>query len=133
MEMMQGGVLRKTVRAIALVVAITTAVAVPAGYFVVGYSNTGEVLGFKARLNAARVAQYIYTHNVMWQYQQLRLSELMQLPEGGEQPTRQKVFDQNEHLVLDEGPELAAPVMARRTPIVVGDAAVGSLVAEASL
>ncbi len=133
MEMMQGRALRKTVKAIALFVAITTAIAVPAGYFAIGYSNTAEVLGFKGRLNAARVAQYIYSHNVMWQYQQLRLSELVQLPEGGEQPIRQKVYDQNEELVLDEGPDLAAPVMARRTPIVVGGSAVGSLVAEASL
>ena len=133
MQIMQGRALRNTVRAIALLIAITTAIAVPAGYFVVGYSNTAEVLGFKARLNAARVAQYIYAHNVMWQYQELRLSELIQLPEGGEQPIRQKVFDQNEKLVLDEGPDLAAPIMTRRVPIVVSDAAVGSLVAEASL
>jgi len=133
MEMVQGRALRKTLRAIALLVAITTAVAVPTGYFVVGYTNTAEVLGFKARLNAARVAQYIYSHEVMWQYQQLRLSELIQLPEGGEQPIRQKVFDQNEELVLDEGPDLVAPVMTRRTPITVGGAAAGSLVAEASL
>jgi PAS domain-containing protein len=133
MQMPQGHALRNTVRAIALFVAITTGIAVPAGYFVIGYSNTAQVLGFKARLNAARVAQYIYAHNVMWQYQQLRLSELMQLPEGGEQPTRQQVYDLDEHLVLDEGPDLAAPVMTRRTPIVVGGLAVGSLVAEASL
>ena len=45
---------------------------------------------FKARLNAARVAQYIYTHDGMWQYQQLRLSELIQLPDAGAQPIRQK-------------------------------------------
>jgi diguanylate cyclase (GGDEF)-like protein/PAS domain S-box-containing protein len=133
MEMMQGLALRKIVSAIALIVAITTAIAVPAGYFAVGYSDTAEVLGFKARLNAARVAQYIYTHDVMWQYQQLRLSELMQLPEGGEQPIRQQVSDRTGHLVLDEGPDLAAPVMTRRTPITVGDSVVGSLVAEASL
>jgi diguanylate cyclase (GGDEF)-like protein/PAS domain S-box-containing protein len=133
MDSAQGRTLRRTVSVIALAVAITTAVAVPAGYFLVGYTNTAEVLAFKARLNAARVAQYIYTHNVMWQYQQLRLSELMQLPEGGEQPTRQRVFDKAKRLVLEEGPELSAPVMRRSTLIVVGDAAVGSLVAEASL
>ncbi len=28
---------------------------------------------FKAQLSAALVAQYIYTHGGMWQYQQLRL------------------------------------------------------------
>ena len=58
---------------------------------------------FKARLNAARVAQYIYTHGGMWQYQQLRLAELIQLPETGEQPIRQKIYDQANRLVLEEG------------------------------
>lgn len=133
MEMMQGRALRKTVRAIALIVAITTAVAVPASYFAIGYSDTAEILGFKARLNAARVAKYIYTHDVMWQYQTLRLSELMQLPERGEQPIHQRVFASNGELVMEEGPKLPAPVMMRSAPIVASGEVVGTLAAEASL
>ena len=79
--------------ALALFAAIAITVAVPAVYFVVAYSNSAETLSFKSRLNAARVAQYIYTHDVMWQYQQLRLEELIQLPETGEQPIRQKIYN----------------------------------------
>ena len=71
--MMQGRTLRTLVGAIALFIAVITAVAVPAGYFVVNYTNASELLAFKARLNAARVAQYVYTHDIMWQYQHLRL------------------------------------------------------------
>ncbi len=125
--------LRKRVSAIALVVAILTAIAVPAGYFMLGYSNSAETLAFKSRLNAARVAQYIYSHQEMWQYQKLRLSEIIQLPEANEQPIGQKLYDQNGTLVLDEGADLSAPVMSRRAPIVVGDSVVGSLVVETSL
>jgi PAS domain-containing protein len=130
---MQTGPLRKLVQVIALAIAIITAIAVPAGFFAFGYTNSAHTLAFKSRLNAARVAQYIYTHEVMWQYQQLRLSELIQLPESNEQPIRQKVYDLNDQLVLDEGAPLAAPIMSRRAPIVVGDVVNGSLVVETSL
>jgi diguanylate cyclase (GGDEF)-like protein len=130
---MQTVPLRTLVNATAIAVAITTAVVVPAGYFVVGYTNSAHTLAFKARLNAARIAQYIYTHDLMWQYQQLRLSELIQLPEAGEQLIRQKIYDSTDKPVLDEGPPLAAPVLRERVPIVVGDAVVGSMEVETSL
>ena len=71
------------VSAIGLTVAITVAVATPSMYFIHDYIDVSEQMTFKARLNAARVAQYIYTHDGMWQYQQLRLAELIQLPETG--------------------------------------------------
>ena len=88
---------------------------------------------FKARLNAARVAQYIYTHDGMWQYQQLRLAELIQLPETGEQPIRQKIYDQANRLVLEEGAPLDAPIVTRSIPIVVAGSTVGVFVVEESL
>ncbi len=125
--------LRKLVSAIGLIVAITTAVVVPAGYFIVGYSNVTETLAFKSRLNAARLAQYIYTHDGMWQYQRLRLVEMIQLPEAGEQPIRQEVYDQAGQRVLEEGASLRTPVVAQRAPIVVASTTVGSVIVEASL
>ena len=130
---MQMTALRNLVTFVGLLVAIVTAVAVPSGYFLVGYSNISETASFKARLNAARIAQYIYTHNSMWQYQQLRLSELIQLPEAGELPVRQKIYDQAGNLVLEEGASLAAPIISRGAPIVVSGSTVGSLAIETSL
>lgn len=131
--MMQELSLRKMVSAIAFVIAITTAIAAPFGYFTVAYTDTAETIAFKSRLNAARVAQYIYTHNDMWQYQRLRLADLIQLPEAGEQPINQKIYDQANNLVLEEGAPLVAPIVNRRTPIIVAGSTVGYLVVEASL
>jgi diguanylate cyclase (GGDEF)-like protein len=125
--------LRKLVSAIGLVVAFTVAVAAPSAYFIHDYINAAEKLEFKARLNAARVAQYIYTHGGMWQYQQLRLAELIQLPDAGDGPIRQKLYDQAGRPVLDDATPLPAPTIARSTPIIVGGATVGVLVAEESL
>ncbi len=131
--MMQTVPLRRLVSVIGLAVSIITAVVLPCGYFAVGYVNISETLTFKSRLNAARVAQYIYSHSEMWQYQRLRLDELIQLPEAFEQPIQQRIYDQAGRLVLDHGLPMAGPIMARRVPIVVAGAAVGSLVAETSL
>ena len=77
--MMQDIPLRRLVSAIGLTVAITAAVATPSMYFIHDYYETAEQMTFKARLNAARVAQYIYTHDGMWQYQPERLAELIQI------------------------------------------------------
>ena len=125
--------LRRLVSVIGLTVAIVTAVATPCVYFIHDYANISAKLTFKAQLNAARVAQYIYTHNAMWQYQQLRLAELIQLPEIGQQPIHQKIYDKANRLVLEEGTPVNAPTMVRSTPIIVSGATVGILTVEESL
>src|ERR1017187_6580191 len=125
--------LRKLVSAIGLTVAITVAVATPSMYFIHDYIDVSGKLTFKARLNAARVAQYIYMHVGMWQYQQLRLAELIQLPETGQQPIHQKIYDLANRLVLEEGAHLGAPVMTRSTPIVIAGSTVGVFIVEESL
>jgi diguanylate cyclase (GGDEF)-like protein/PAS domain S-box-containing protein len=131
--MMQVVPLRKLVSAIGLAVAIAVSVATPTVYFIHDYVNASAKMTFKARLNAARVAQYIYTHGGIWQYQQLRLADLIQLPETGEQPIRQKIYDQSGRLVLEEGAPLAAPVATRSTPIVVAGSTMGVFIVEESL
>jgi diguanylate cyclase (GGDEF)-like protein len=125
--------LRKLVGVIGLTVAITTAVATPSLYFIHDYIDVSEQVAFKARLNAARVAQYIYMHGGIWQYQQLRLAELIQLPATGDAPIHQKIYDQANRLVLDEGAPLAAPVASRSIPIVVAGQTMGVFVVEESL
>jgi len=125
--------LRKLVSAIGLTVAITFAVATPSMYFIHDYIDATAQMTFKARLNTARVAQYIYTHDGMWQYQQLRLAELIQLPDTGAQPIRQKIYGLANRLVLEEGAPLDAPVAARSSPIVVAGSTVGVFVVEESL
>jgi len=125
--------LRGLVNALALAVAIVIAVGVPTGNFLIDYSNAAATLAFKARLNAGRVAQYIYTHDALWQYQQLRLSELIQLPEAGEQPISQTIFDKAGALVTREGPAPPTPTIERGSPIVVSGTSVGTLVVATSL
>ena len=69
--------LRTLVSAIGLCVALTVTLAIPAGFLLVGYSNKAATLAFKAKLNADRLAKYIYVHSALWQYQRVRLAELI--------------------------------------------------------
>ena len=115
-----------------LAVAALIAVAPPAGYFIVSYSNASEVLAFEARLHAAAIGLYIATHGEIWQTSKLP-SELLQLPGEGEQPIRQYLYDRTGHPSWQWGATLAAPAMERRAPITAGTDVVGSLAVAASL
>ena len=82
---------------------------------------------------AARVAQYIDTHGGVWPRQQMRLTELIKLPDIGGWRVRRKIYDQDNRLVLDEGGPLVSPAVGRSAPIVVAGSTIGVFVVEESL
>jgi diguanylate cyclase (GGDEF)-like protein/PAS domain S-box-containing protein len=125
--------LRTLVSAIGLFVAITTAVSLPIGYFVVGYANMSSLLDFKSDLNARYVAKYIYAHDILWQYQRVRLAELLEQADVEGDSMRKRIVDVDGALVVDEGPQLPAPLLVRSSPVVVAGTAVGKVEVAASL
>jgi diguanylate cyclase (GGDEF)-like protein len=125
--------LRTLVSAIGLSVAIITAVAVPVGYFTVGYLNAVHLLDFKADQNARSVAKYIYSHNALWQFQRVRLVDLLEQVDGRADAFHKRIIDTAGKLVLDEGERIGAPVLMRFSPIVVGGESVGRVMLETSL
>lgn len=131
--MMASQRLRTIINRTAVAVAALIAVGIPAGNFYIDYHSKAETLAFKSRLGASRVAQYIYTHNSFWQYQTLRLGEVIQLPETGEEPIAQTIYDKDGNLVLRQGAALRPPVVERRSPIVVSGQTVGTLSVTTSL
>lgn len=127
--------LRTLVSVIGLAVAATTAVSIPLGYFFIGYSNTTSVLDYKTELHAGYLSRYIYSHATLWQYQSVRLAELLhQTDSAGEDEThRHRVIDARGRVVLEEGSPVAAPALVRAAPIVVGGQTEGRIEMEASL
>jgi diguanylate cyclase (GGDEF)-like protein len=111
--------LRKLVSAIGLLVAVTTAISVPAGYYIVGYTNLASLLDFKADLNARYLSKYIYTHDTLWQYQSMRLAELLEQAGGRNEGSHKRVVDSVGNVVLDHGPQHAAPLIVRSSSVVV--------------
>jgi hypothetical protein len=71
--------LRTLISAIGLLVSAMTAVSLPVGYFVIGYSKTANLLDLTSDIDARRVANYIHSHDAkwLWQYQPGRLSDLL--------------------------------------------------------
>ena len=125
--------LKTLVSAIGLSVAIATAVALPVGYFTIGYVNTANLLDFKSKLDAGLVAKYIYTHDTLWRYQSVRLSELLEQTNVDGDALRKRIVGADGTLVLGEGPQLPAPLLVRSSPIVVAGTQVGTIETEKSL
>jgi len=124
---------RSVVGTTGLLVALLIGFAGPVSYAVLEYHDRAENLSFKARLSASRVAKYIYSHEKLWQYQRVRLAELVELPQTGDEPVRQRIVDATGKAVLQDDPAIAGPLLRRSVPIVVKGIEVGRLVAEASL
>jgi diguanylate cyclase (GGDEF)-like protein len=126
------GRMRRVVGRIGMVVALVIAVGAPAGYYLVATHYSLEMLAFKAQLSAGRAAQYIFGHERLWQYQQVRLAELIELPLNGMEPIRQRIIDRSGKVVVQEGGDLALPLQRVRSPVRVGGETVAWLDAETS-
>ncbi len=100
---------------------------IPTGYFLTSYFNKAGVAQYKADLGAAPIAQYIYAHNALWQYQELRLAELLEVIDRTGEAIHKRIVDSSGKTVLDEGPDLAAPTLTRSAPIVVSGTTVGRI------
>jgi diguanylate cyclase (GGDEF)-like protein len=130
---MRSVTLRGLVNAVAITVALIVAITPPGWYLLDSYQNASDALNFKARLNAGRLAQYIYTHDAMWEYQDVRLVEQIQLPYDEKEVIQQRIYTKDNRLVLVDGPSLRAPVVERSSALVVSGAPVGAIAVQASL
>ena len=104
-----GSNLRTLISSIGLSVAVATAVLVPAGYVLVAHSEVESRLSFEAQIKANRLAKHIYSNAGLWQYQGVRLAELIEVPEANETANRQRVFDASGRLVMEMGETPAFP------------------------
>ena len=124
---------RGLISGISLIVALAIAVAVPLAYCALGVADSAEALGFKARLSANRAERYIFAHDRLWQYQMVRLAEVIEFPVDNGDPVRQTITDMKGDVVLRDSSDIARPVQSIRVPIVVGGERIAWLDAAVSL
>ena len=127
-----GRTLRKTVDAVAILVALAIALSTPLIYGLVAYRYEAASALFHAKLNADRVSVYIYEHGTMWQYQKIRLGELVEtkdFPGAG----ANRILDAAGETVVAEAKLPARFHLTRSYSIVVGGATVGSIEHDAPL
>jgi diguanylate cyclase (GGDEF)-like protein len=124
--------LRRLVGAIGLSVAAVTALSIPAGYAAFRYAYEVSHLSEHANRSASLVAQYIYIHNTLWQYQRVRLAEIVAPSVPNDPPLRQRIIDAQNRIVLEEGAAPEAPVLMRGAVITLSGEEVGRVEVEAS-
>ena len=125
--------MRSLIAAIGLTVAVVVSLAGPIGYAAVIYGQRAELLSFKAQLNAGRVAKYIFANDRLWQYQQVRIAEITELPQNDDEPSRLRVIDSSQRLVFEQGAALLGPLMRREAPVLLRGAVVGRVEIATSL
>jgi diguanylate cyclase (GGDEF)-like protein len=124
--------LRRWIGIVGTTAAVATATVVPLGYGLVVYQQDANALALRARINATRLSRYVYTHGSMWPFHGVRLADLIELTDGRGVPIRQRIYDANNALVLEEGPAPASPTLSHSEPIIVGTTVAGRIEIEVS-
>ncbi len=117
----------------ALVATLVCGLGLPLFYLAYEYDERGEILEFKARLGAHRAAKYIYEHQAFWRDHGLRLAEITELPQSGDEPLHQRLVDRDGIVVAENGPPAPPPVLRRKAPVYVSGQRVGWFEAETPL
>jgi diguanylate cyclase (GGDEF)-like protein len=120
--------LRQKLNAAAFFVALVTAIAIPAGYFLLGYSTIAEHVAYRAERSAADIARFA-EGRADWTRQAAPLNEALQLhrlPQGQDK-VRLSVHDPAGRLLAEIGPLPPAPSISRSAPIIVAGEAIGEL------
>ena len=125
--------LRTIVTGIGATVAVITALSLPAAYFASGYASLARHLDFKAELNAAQLAKYISAHNTLWQFQHVRIADLLTQNDGADTGFRKRVIDLSGKAILEEGEQPQAPTLSGRNLVKVAGSTVATIEVDASL
>ena len=119
-----GRMLRKSVNVVALAVAMIVIVAMPLSYGTIGYRYEAAIANSQATQYAQRLASFVYQYPELWQFQKVRISELIDFGVG-QDGSRSRVLDKLGRTVVAEG-DLSTPFkVVGRAPIVVSGATIG--------
>ncbi|TBW39026.1 EAL domain-containing protein [Siculibacillus lacustris] len=105
--------------------ALAVAVFVPASYWFGAVHYESERAMFTASLSAVRVAKYVYANPKLWQYQKVRIEELIDLDRIPIPAPHQAVFDAMGRPLVEVGTLPAYPRLVRGAPIEVAGQVVG--------
>jgi diguanylate cyclase (GGDEF)-like protein/PAS domain S-box-containing protein len=130
---MRGTSVRRAITAIGASVAAIVTISIPLAYFAFGYSSLSRHLDSKAELSAAYLAKYVASYPGLWQYQQVRIGELLSQIDGSDSNFRKRVIDTKNRVVIDEGGSTPAPTVVVQRPAVVAGTQAAVVEIEASL
>ncbi len=109
----------------AAVVGTLVAVGPPTAYTAISYTHLANQVAFVAQLQAGRLSKYIYTHEAMWQYQRVRMAEILELDGAQSDVTMQTVFDQDSDEILSVGRDPGRLRLSQSSDLIVGGKPIG--------
>lgn len=118
---------------IAGVVAVAVTLLLPLGYFTLSYQYLSGSLEAEAEMTGHIISGLINTNPELWQYEQLRLEELLaRQTREGHQETR-RIFDRHGALVAEKVTPLKSPEISRKSTLLDSGIAAGTVEIRSSL
>ena len=113
-------------------VAIFIAVSTPLTFAIVSLNDVRANLESTGRLSAGRAARYIFANQRMWEFQRVRLEEVIELPIAEHALYRQSIISGSGGEVYADTHSVITPILTSRQPILVAGKVVGELVIQSS-
>lgn len=112
---------------ISLAIGIAIAVIPPLSYGLVSYQYLTGKITFISHMQAARVSKYIYANEALWQYQKVRLAEIVELHVSQSHVTQQRIVDNENKPVITVGESPGRLKLTNSAPISVAGRQIGHL------
>lgn len=120
--------LKTTSKRMAAAIAVVVAVAPPAAYGFASYRHLEGKISFIADIQSARVSKYIYAHEALWQYQKVRLTEVIGLYTSKSTDIEQKIVAEDGKTVVSVGESPGILQLQTSAPIRVAERTIGKLI-----
>ena len=118
---------------IAGVVALAVTLLLPLGYFAVSYQYLSGRLAAEAEMTSRIISDVIDANPELWQYEQLRLEELLARRMRDNHQETRRILDRQNRLVAESGTPLKRPLLTCRFNLLDAGVPVGTLEISRSL
>ncbi len=116
-----------------IVVALFIAFSTPLTFWLVSYKDLVSSLEGTTRLSAGRAARFIFSNERLWEFRNVRMQEMIELPASDHYRYRQSVLTAAGREVFSDAHRVAWPSVIASEPLVVAGREVGRLSIETSL
>jgi PAS domain S-box-containing protein len=127
-----GSISRITTR-LAVTMSLVLALAIPAGYFLISYQYTVGTLEAEAEINGRLVSRIISANPLLWNFEELRLEELLSRRPHFNIAERRVVYDGKGAVVAKSEQPLPFPVVTRSDELLDAGTPVGRIEISRSL
>jgi diguanylate cyclase (GGDEF)-like protein len=109
--------LARIVTALAAIIALFLALALPSAYFLSARAARLAAIDAEAKLAASSISQLASTNPTLWMFENARIRGLVFMIGQPSEPELRRVFTADGQLIADQGGDVASPVLVATSPI----------------